>query len=287
MRKIWLLAIAAALLSTACRIETNILINLNEDETGSFGFEFGMDEEFRALIAEQGDAFSEADFFEGIGADLPGGIVTERTREDMTYSVYTVDFDDAEAAQWLIGEAAGTGGDIDVTWTDDSVSITATLGGTGEDGGIFGDLGGAAGGDLGGDPEDDFFSGFADDFFSGSVIVSMPGAVGTNNADRVLEDGRLAWDLSLDGGDIEIQAVSDLGGGSIFPAWAVLLLVLVALAILLSLYYMQRKRKTSAVLEGVGDDSSMAATTPADWSTPPEGTTPDDGEPSPDDTDQM
>ena len=298
MRKIWLLAIAAALLSTACRIETNILINLNEDETGSFGFEFGMDEEFRALIAEQGEPFGGAELFEGIGAELfegigaelPGGIVTERTEGDMTFSLVTVDFDGAEAFQQLIAEGAGTSGDIDVTWTDDSVSITATLEGTGEDGGILGDLGGAAGGDLGGDLGGDFdfgLSGFADNFFSGSVIVSMPGTVGTNNADRVLEDGRLVWDLSLDGGNIEIQAVSDLGGGSIFPAWAVLILVLVALAILLWLYSMQRKRKTSAVLEGVGDDSSMAAATPADWSTPPEGTTPDDGEPSPDDTDQM
>ena len=244
-----------------------------------------MDDEFRALIAEQGEPFGGTDLFEGLGADLPGGIVTERTEGDMTFSVVTVDFDSAEAFQQLIADGAGTGGDIDVTWMDDSVSITATLEGTGEDGGLLGDLGGAVGGDLG----DDFdfgLSGLADNFFSGSVIVSMPGTVGTNNADRVLEDGRLVWDLLLDGGDIEIQAVSDLGGGSILPAWAVLLLVLATIAILLSLYSVQRKRKTSAVLEGIGDDSSMAAATPADWSTPTEASGPGDADPSPDDADQ-
>ena len=285
MRKIWLLALAAALLTTACKIETNILINLNADETGSFGFEFGMDDEFRQLIASQGEPFDLADLFGGLGSDLPGATVTERTDGDMMFSVFTVDFDNAQAFQQLIAEGAGEGGDIDVTWSDDTVTISATIEATGEDGGLLGDLGDAAG-DVGGDFGGDFdlgsgLTGFADSFFSGSVIVSMPGTVGANNADRVLADGRLVWDLSLDGGNVEIQAVSDLGGGGAFPAWALLLLILLGVGILLWLYSVQRKRKTVAVIEGAGAEGS--ATTPTDWSTPADGAAPQDTGPSSDD----
>ncbi len=264
MRKIWLLALVAALLTTACRIETNVLIDLNADGTGSFGFEFGMDDEFRQLIAAEGGGFDLDDIFGGLGGDLPGATFTERTEGDMMFTVFTVDFDGAGEFQELIAAGAGTGGDIDVQWTEDSVAINATLEGTGGDGGL--DLLGDAGGDFG---DFDLGASFAESFFSGSVIVGMPGEVTSHNADRVLSDGRLQWDLSLDGSDVEISAVSDLSGGGGFPAWVLLLMILLALAIILWLFSVQRRRTAIAAIEATAVTTpGEASPAPADWSTP-------------------
>lgn len=265
MRKIWLLALAAALLTTACRIETNVLIDLNADGTGSFGFEFGMDDEFRQLIAAQGDGFNLGDIFGDLGGDLPGATFTERTEGDMMFTVFTIDFNGAAEFQEIIASGEGTGGDIDVQWTEDSVTINATLEGTGGDGGL--DLFGDAAEDLGGDF--DLGSSFAESFFSGSVIVSMPGEVTSHNADRVLSDGRLQWDLSLDGSDVEISAVSNLSGGGGFPAWVLFLLILLAVAIILLLVSVHRKRTAVASIEATaGTTPGEAPAAPADWSTP-------------------
>ena len=79
MRKIWLLALTAALLTTACRIETNVLIDINADQTGSFGFEFGMDDEFRQLMASEGGGFEVDDLLGGFTGDLPGATATSWT----------------------------------------------------------------------------------------------------------------------------------------------------------------------------------------------------------------
>lgn len=265
MRKIWVLALAAALLTTACRIETNVLIDLNGDGTGSFGFEFGMDEEFRELVAAQGEELDMGDLFGEIDAGLPGAETSQRVEGDMTFSVVRVPFDDPGEFRQIIAAGEGEGGDIDVVWTEDEVSINATLEGSGEGGlGGLGDLGdlGDATGDLGGDF--DFgggLEGFADNFFSGSVIVDMPGAVRSHNADRVLDDGRLQWDLALDGSDVEITAQSALGDESGFPAWATLLLVLAALAVIVWLFSVQRRRRAESAVEAAG--MAVPGTTPA------------------------
>ena len=272
MRRIWLLALAAALLTTACRIETNVLINLNADETGTFGFEFGMDDEFRQLVSAQGEGFDVDDLFGGVTDEFPGATVSERTEGDMMFSVFTFAFDDPAQFRQLMAQGGDEGGDIDITWEDDRVTIDAVLEGTGESGGLggfgLGDLGDAAD-DLGGDFDISGLSGFAESFFSGSVIVAMPGEVLEHNANRVLGDGRLQWDLLVDGGDLDIHAVSTLSDGSSFPAWALLLIVLVAAAVLAWLFATMRKRRSLAALEAAGVEGAEAATPPSDWSTAP------------------
>ncbi len=208
MRKIWLLAVAAALLATACRIETNILIDLNANGSGSFSFEIGIDDEFRQLLDQQGESVGFDDFSTGF-AGLPGATASERQEGDMMFSIVTVDFADAAGFQEVIAAGGEEGAEFDVIWTEDEVTITATVeatGGLGDLGGAADDQGGVGDFDLGGGLE-----GFAGDFFSGSVIVSMPGEVSSHNADRVLSNGRLQWDLTLDGSDVEIMAVSSLG----------------------------------------------------------------------------
>ena len=275
MRKIWLLAIAAALLTTACRIETNILIGLNADGSGSFGFEIGMDEEFRQLVTEQGEGFALDDFSSGFG-ELPGATTSERQDGDMMYSIVTVDFADAAGFQEVIAAGGEEGAEFDVVWTEDEVTITATLEGTGG----LGDLGGAADeeGGLGDFDLGTGLEGFATSFFSGSVIVDMPGEVSEHNADSVLPDGRLQWDLKLDGSDTAIRAVSSLSEDGGFPAWLIAVLVLAALA-LLAWFNARRKRTTEvAAIEAAGatgdDEPAMAWGATASGDVPPNSESP-------------
>ena len=272
MRKIWLLALAAALLTTACRIETNILIALNADETGSFGIEIGTDEEFRQVMAQEGDfSFDTDDILGGLNSEAPGATVTSRTEGDMEFTVVTFEFASKEALQQLIDEGGVEGGDFDVQWTDGAVTITATVEGSGDAGGLgLGDLGNAAG-EAGGDFDFDLGSGlegFAGNIFSGSVIVAMPGEVSSHNADRVLPDGRLQWDLALDGSDIDVMAVSGLGGSDGLPSALIVLLALAAAGVLLWLITAQRKRSAVAAVEAAGAGAAATQAPPRDWSTP-------------------
>ena len=81
--------------------------------------------------------------------------------------------------------------------------------------------------DLGGDlPFDP--SQFTDEFFSASFILEMPGTVTTNNADEVLGDGRLRWDLPLLGGDKNFHAESGIGGSGFPWLWLIIVIILVA-----------------------------------------------------------
>ena len=258
MRRIWLMALTAALLTTACRMEMNVLIDINADRSGTFGFEIGMDDELRALVAAEGGEFGFGDLLDGLGTEVPGATVTERTEGDMTFTGAAFEFANETEFQEVIA-AGAEGGDITVVWTEDTVTINAVLEGTGGGFGL-GDLGDAAGGfDL-----ESGITDFADNFFAGNVIIGMPGVVTSHNADGTTDDGKLRWDLKLDGSNIEIFAVSDLSGGSDFPAWALVALVVIAIAVLGWLIAMQRRRAASLAAVGAADDAKPPAP-PAGW----------------------
>ncbi len=233
-----------------------MLIDLNADQTGSFGVEFGIDDELRQLVSAEGGEFSMGDVIGGFGANAPEGVVTERTEGDMQYTVVRTSFSDLAEFRQIVSEGGGDGGDIDVIWEDNRVTIDALFEQEDAEGGLAG---------LGLDGISDF----ADNFFSASVIVSMPGEVLEHNADRVLSDGRLQWDTTLGGGDVQVRAVSSLDGASSFPAWALLLIVLIAVAVVVWLYSNMRKRRSVAAVEAAGMVGAEAPPAPTDWSTPP------------------
>jgi len=78
MKKLILLFAGIALLTVACKAEVNVLVDINEDRSGTIAFEFGLDDELRELLESQGgtadDLFGELDL--DIGTE--GGTVTER-----------------------------------------------------------------------------------------------------------------------------------------------------------------------------------------------------------------
>ncbi len=213
MKKLLLLIAGIALLTVACRAEMNVIVDINEDQSGTAAFEFGLDEEFLGIIESTGgsvdDLFGELDLGE------EGGEATIRTEGDMTFTGVTKDFTDVNEA---MDELTGVTGsedplfqDFSFTMDDKTAELTARISAPEED------LG-----DFGLDP-----SALTGDLFSANFILGLPGTVVEHNADEVLADGRLKWDLPILGGEKEIYAKSEFGGSSLGWLWIVLGVVLV------------------------------------------------------------
>ncbi len=233
MRRSLLLAAAAALVLTGCRFETNILLEVNEDGSGSYAFELGMDQEFQDLLSSQGADLGD------LTAELPdvaGAEAYDREEGEMNFQGVRIEFDDVNAINDLVASSSDDFGDFtsfSVEVTDDSASFDATISAQAPE-----DFG-----DLGIDP-----SAFTGEFFSASFILTLPGTVTDHNADEVLSNGSLRWDLPIFGGDASYHAESSFGGSS-FP-WLPLiigLVILLGLAAMVVAVVMGRRQEKQAV----------------------------------------
>ncbi len=231
MKKLLLLIVGIAILTVACRAEVNVLVDVNEDRSGTAAFEFGLDEEFLGVIESTGGSVD--DLFGELDLGSEEGEATVRTEGDMTYTGVTMEFTDIDEA---MNELTGVTGSDDPLFQEFSFAmdeemaeLTAKVSATEED------LG-----DLGIDP-----TALTADIFGANFILGMPGTVVEHNADEVLADGSLRWDLPLLGGEKEIYAKSEFGGSSLWWLWIVLGVVLVigAAAIIAAIVLGKRQSK--------------------------------------------
>ncbi|MGI9585107.1 MAG: hypothetical protein ACR2N7_05905, partial [Acidimicrobiia bacterium] len=243
MRRYVVLFALLALALTACRVESNVILDIEEDGSATVGAELGFDEEFQALIADSGAA--PDDLFN----DLPdfGGddvVTTERTEGDMTFYGVATSVDDLSSFD-ISGVQADVFSSFDYQSDDDSAALNATISAT--------DLGEFGGGDLPIDP-----SQITDDFFSANVIVRMPGTVTESNADSVLSDGALVWKIPFSG-SVDITASSSFGETS--RSWILLLLVVVLLigivaAVVATVVSRNESKKTVAAASAAHETSA-------------------------------
>lgn len=255
MRKYLILVAMLAMVLTACRVESIVTLDIDEDGSALVGAELGYDEEFRQLLGDAGanpdDLFSDLPEFGG--DDI---VQTERTEGDMTYVGAASRVEDL--SQFGTTQAAtDVFSSFSYTFDEDSASLDAT---------VSSDTIGEAGGDLPIDPSE-----LTDDFFRATVVVTMPGTVTEHNADEVRPDGALVWDLPLTGGDVRVQAASEIGGGGASNLLIVLLAVVLGLAIIaiIAATVMNRRRSEQAVASAAAahDGSAtleMDAAMPAD-----------------------
>ena len=247
MKRLVLLFAGIALLTVACKAEVNVLVDINDDRSGTLAFEFGLDDELRGLLESSGgsadDLFGELD----LGVAAEGGTVTERTDGDMTFTGATQDFDDiSDVIQDLVGETAGDAmfSDFSFVMDDESAAFAATA--TGEEQDL---------GDLGLDP-----AALTGDVFSANFILGMPGNVVEHNADEVLSDGRLKWALPILGGTKTLEAKSDFGGSSLWWLWIVLGVVLVVGVIaIVAAVTLGRRQEKQAVADAAAQYPQSAA----------------------------
>ncbi len=246
MRKYLFLTVLLALALSACRVETNVLLSIEEDGSGAVGFEIGMDQEFRDLMEQSGGSIDD---LIGELPDFGGGDVTPITRTDgdMEYVGATTTIDDISAFDF-----SGSGGEFFSTFSyeydNKSASLAATL----------------SAGDAAGDTADLPFdmSSLTGDLFSANVVVSMPGTVIEHNADRVLGDGTLVWELPLSG-SVDIFAKSTFGGSSnSWIIWVLLGVLLVGIIAAVTATIVSRKESQKAV-------AAAAASVPVDSVPPP------------------
>ncbi len=257
MRKFLFIFMFAALALAACRAESNVILDINEDGSATIGVEIGFDQEMEDLLSQSGS--DPADLF--AQGPPPGAESFEpytRTEGDMTFYGFNNEVDDlasytfSDLGQELFSDFAN----FSYVSDGDTATLTASL--------TSADIGGGLG-DLPIDPSD-----ITGDIFSANLIVSMPGTVVEHNADEVRSDGALIWNIPL-AGSVDATATSDLGSGSPTWIWWVLIGVLaVGIIAGATATIVSRKESKKAVDTAVAAHAASLTDVPP----PPEPTTP-------------
>jgi len=269
MKRLLLVIAGIALLTVACRAEVNVRVDINEDQTGTATFEVGLDDEFKGLIESNGgstdDLFSELNLEEGAGTAFT------RTEGDMTYTGVEKDFTDIAEVTDELSSATGIDGlfdDFTFEMDDKTAELTASITAPEQDAGDF--------------PIDP--SQLTGDLFSSNFILTMPGTVVESNADEVLADGSLRWDLPILGGTKDVHARSEFGGSSLWWLWIVLGVVLVVGVIaIVAAVLMGKRQQQDAVNDAAAQyPESAVEALASDTTTDDTGSTvePDDGDAS-------
>ncbi len=251
MRKYVFIFALLTLALTACRAESNLILDIESDGSGTVGFEIGFDEEFRNLLEQSGTSPSDmlSDLPDMSGSDI---VAIERTDGDMSYVGAQFPVDDLSAIDLTkdgLDFFAEFFSDFSFTFDDDSATLAATV----------------KAADLGGSSEDLPFdtSSLTEDIFSANIVVSMPGNVVQHNADEVRGNGTLVWTIPLSG-STTISATSELGGSSgssiVWILAAVLLIGIIA-AVAATIVSRNKKSET-AVAAAAALGSSDAEATP-------------------------
>lgn len=200
MRKLLPLLAAVVLLTSACRLETNVTIDVNEDGSGSFTTELGLDEEMQGVLESFGGG---EDLLSGL--DLGGATPTEtRVEGAMTYYSASQEFTDVAELESLLNDNQDQ-----VAFDEFTLEVT-------EDGASFiaktGPLSGQGELDPASLPFDP--ATLTEDIFSANIYVKLPGTVTTHNADEETSDGRLRWAISLTD-PLDMEAETTFGGSGI------------------------------------------------------------------------
>ncbi|MCU0282090.1 MAG: hypothetical protein MUE66_09820 [Acidimicrobiia bacterium] len=227
MRRLIPLLMLLALIATACRIESNLIADINADGSGVIGAEIGYDEEAEAFIEQftQGeDPFADSPM-----AGMPGAQTREEDRGGMHFLISTAEVEDIAAAieQSIAADPNSLLQEFSITVNANRVEVTGR-------GSLTGALEGAEG-MLSPDQ--------LAESVGANIRLTLPGAVLESNATS--RDGNtLVWALPITGGDIEIRAASDPtqspGGG--FPLWAIIVIAAAAAAAVGAAVLMSRKR---------------------------------------------
>jgi len=250
MRRISALAMVLALLAVACKIETNVVADLNADGTGTVMFEVGFDEEAQGLFLQDTDPFDEAP---------PGATTSEETRNGIRYFQFTLPFNDAEELTQLMLESDQAPFEtFSASFSATSVKIDART--AAEGGGFFSES------DLEGFSPDQL-----EDSLAANIVITMPGKVISSTADS--SDGStLTWKVPLfSGGALTVQAESDPtqegGSGGGFPVWLIAVIVVVVAA---GAFFFLRSRQSAPAAPATEPEVPAADEPPAPPAPPTE-----------------
>lgn len=267
MRKLLFLVAIAALALAACRAEVNLSIDVDESGATVVAAEIGADEEFQQLISAGGGGDPGDLLGEGLDFNLEGAERYERTEDDMMFwgaRKEYASFEEMEAELTNPAEPGGPFTGFSFTMDDDGANLQATLSAPEDE---------LPDEELPFDP-----SQLTSDIFSVNLIFGMPGTVVEHNADQVLADGRLLWEIPLVGGEKVVQARSELGSGTLWWLWVILgVVLLIGIAAAVVALSMSRRQAERAI--AARSDAAAVTVTPAEGppSAEEEAEEPDDG----------
>lgn len=178
MKRLAILVALLALVAAGCRAEVRLLLDVDENGSGTLAAEVGINDQLRDLIdqlAGDGDAI-----ISGLDLGLEGE-GTSRVEDGMTVYATEVAFTDETEIATV---AAGNFTSFTLEMTDDGTSLEATL-------------------DLAGELDLSQFpvtpSAIDSETLEAHILVTLPGEVADHNADEITADGRFQWTIPLDG----------------------------------------------------------------------------------------
>lgn len=246
MRKLLPLVAALVVLTAACRLETNVIIDVNDDGSGTITTELGLNQEMQDLLESFGGS---DDLLSGL--DLGDGTPTEtRVEGDMTFFAATQEFASPAEVQSVLDQNQDQASfeEFQLSVDEEGALLIARTGPLSDQDGV----------DLESIP---FDPAELTDAFSANILVNLPGEVTEHNADEVLADGTLRWAISLTD-PLDIQAESSFGGGGV-PWLPIGIAALIVLGGGAALAMRNREDKSTAALA-----AAEVPAPPVDFGTP-------------------
>ncbi len=245
MRKALFLLAALAIVLSACRAEINIAVDVSETGETVVTVEMGADEEFQALFGGE----DPSELLGESGLDLvPEGEAFTRTEGDMTYwgaqRTYS-SFEEFEADFADPDDPDSAFTSLSFAMDENEAVLEGTLAAPDDEISTEG---------LPIDP-----SVLTADIFAVNFIFDMPGSVKEHNADRVLGEGQLLWEIPIVGGEKEIFARSSLGDSSLWWVWIILGVLLILLVAATIGVVMASRRKTDKALAAADEEGTDGA----------------------------
>lgn len=237
-RKLLPLLFLLALVATACRAEVNFAIEVLEDGSGSAFIEAGVDEELAAVLPDGTDPL---DLLAGQFdlSNLSTSEVEPFDRDGLMFRSLRVDFEDVDTlSREFISDPATPFRDLTVQLDDAGMSVAVTV--------ELPDLGAAAG--ALGLPVDG--AALTDnEVLASHVRMSLPGTIEMHDADRVLPNGDLEWDLPLTGGvkTLTAQTVFENGSFAWLPVAGAGLAIALVAGVALFAGKSRRKKEVAAI----------------------------------------
>jgi hypothetical protein len=245
------LLVALALIATACQIRFDTSVVVNEDGSGSFTIEIGLDEEFRQLSESSDDTSDPTEGFD----EIPDGWTSEPFTDGKFEGVrVSTDFNSLEDLNTRLAqlnelstEEEGSPTDLfqDMSIEESGGTFTFRAGAEGLAESVLSD---DEGGFEGLDP-----SALFGELFLIRLLVTLPGEPGEHNADELVEN-TFIWNIGLDDEGSEFIATSSTGGG--LNALVIVLLIVAVAAV--AMYLLAKRNDTS------DDDEQPAPETSVD-----------------------
>ncbi len=235
MKRSLILLAAFAVVLSACKLEISVEMQIDADGSGLGSFVLSVNDQMRDLIEQDGRTLDPDEMFARFGIDTSTVDVIETRDGDFTTWTATAAFGTFEELKELfaVGSDLSAIKEASFERVGDELTLSGLI-----------DM------DLESEIPDNAPVGIETiaQFITITAVVDMPGTVVEHNADRIDDEGRLVWDLTLLEPRRAIMVVSDLTPPTSVPGTAVYIGVGIgaAVAVALVLRVFRRRRSKTA-----------------------------------------